>query len=89
MATHKNEITLIVESDNLSALEFWYLRQKSLEHTANCMTQSGIEVVQDQFRVVSSDTAMTLQSALAPKTMLYQYRLTEMALAGVKLVSLK
>jgi hypothetical protein len=38
---------LIVEGDHLSALKFWYLRQQSLEHTADGMAQSGIEVVQD------------------------------------------
>lgn len=60
MTAHKDEITLVVERHHLSALEFRYMREERLEHTTHSMTQSGIEVVEDDFRVVGCNNTMAL-----------------------------
>jgi hypothetical protein len=47
MASKKQEVALIVQSDDLPALELGHGWEKGLEQTSDCMAKSGDEVVQD------------------------------------------
>lgn len=63
MTAYKDKITLVVERNDLSALEFRNMREECLKHATHSMTQSGIEVVEDDFRVVGCDNTMALWEA--------------------------
>ena len=60
MPPHKNEITLVVECHHLSSFKLGYLRNQCLEHATNSVTKSGIEVVQDELRIMCCHDAFAL-----------------------------
>ena len=62
MAPEEEEISLVVESHHLSALEFGHWGEESLKETADCVTESGNETVHDKLWEVFRSTSMALES---------------------------
>lgn len=52
MKPEEDEVSLVVESGNLSANKLWILRKQSSKHAADAVAQSGGEVVQNDLRGV-------------------------------------
>ena len=50
-----------MEGDTLSALKLWIMRKESGKQTSNRVTQSCVEVIQDNFRPMACHTTMVLQ----------------------------
>ena len=51
MVAEKDEIALIVQSDNAPGLKIGYLREKRGEHSTNTVTKHCVEIVHDKLRV--------------------------------------
>mmetsp|Transcript_36 Transcript_36/g.39 ORF Transcript_36/g.39 Transcript_36/m.39 type:complete len:285 (-) Transcript_36:36-890(-) len=52
MMSDENEISLIMKSDHPSSRKLWSLRNQSCQHSSHSMTQSSIEIVQNNFWVM-------------------------------------
>jgi hypothetical protein len=50
----------VVQSDNLSALEFGQRRESGLEHPPSGVTKSGYKAVEDKFWAVGSRPSVSL-----------------------------
>ena len=61
MSPEEQEISLVMQRDNLSALELRHRGEHRLKHPPNGMPQPRYEVVQHKFREVSRRTSMTLR----------------------------
>lgn len=49
MSPEENEITLVVKSRNLTTLELWDMGEEGGKHSSDGVTETGVEVVEDQF----------------------------------------
>lgn len=52
MMSEEDEVALVVESDDAAAVKFWLPGEESSQETFDAVSQSRVEVVQDQFRQV-------------------------------------
>ena len=53
-------VSLVVEGDRTAALEIGVLVEQGGKHASHTLAQTSVEVVQDQLRLVTTGTAMTL-----------------------------
>ena len=61
MLSEEDVISLIVKSDNASAMKLRIVRIKSRKHSSDAMTDASVEVIEDQLRhVISQLTAILL-----------------------------
>jgi len=61
MAPEEQEIALVVQRDDLPALELGQRWEEVLEHLANGVTKRGDEAVEDELWVVRRGASMVLQ----------------------------
>ena len=61
VAPEEDEVTLVVQRDNLAGLELGLLREQGLEQPASGFAQPRAEVVQNEFRDVVGCTAVPVQ----------------------------
>lgn len=52
MSSEKDKVTLVVQRRHLSSLELGNMREECREHASDGMTQTSVEVVQDQLGLV-------------------------------------
>lgn len=62
MPPEKQKVTLIMQCDDLTALELWHRGEKGLKHTPDRMSEASDEVVENQFRVVWRGPRVPLKS---------------------------
>ena len=60
VVSEEYEISLVMECDHCPAHEVRRLREQSSKHPADSVTGHGVEVVQDQLRVVRRGVAMVV-----------------------------
>jgi hypothetical protein len=60
MPPKENKVALIMQSDDLSALELRQWRKSGLEHPPDSVTKSSHEAVEDKFGMVGSCTSVSL-----------------------------
>ena len=60
MPAEEEEVALVVEGDDLAALEFGEWGEAGLEHAADAETEAGDEAVQDELGVVGCGACMSL-----------------------------
>ena len=53
MSPEEEEVALIVQRDNLTALEFGHRREQSLEKAANGMAETSDKTIEDELWVMS------------------------------------
>jgi hypothetical protein len=62
VSSEKEEITLIVQCDHLSALKFRNRWEGRLEHPAYTVTQAGGKAIQDELGIMGCSSGVPLYS---------------------------
>ena len=52
MSPEKDEVTLVVQSSDLTTLELGNMGEERSKHSSNGMAKTSVEVVEDQFWLV-------------------------------------
>ena len=61
MVSEEYKIPLVVERHCSSPLKLWIVWEQCCKQSAHSVPKSGIEVVEDQFRLVSGDFTVVLK----------------------------
>lgn len=64
MPPEEQEVTLVVQGDDLPALEFGEGREERLEHTPDGVPKTRDKVVQDKFGIVGRGAGVALESSI-------------------------
>lgn len=60
MSSEEQKVTLVVEGDDLSALELWHGREERLKHAADGVAQAGHKAVENEFGEMGSGAGVSL-----------------------------
>lgn len=58
--SEEDVVTLVVKRDDSTTFELRVMWEESCKHSANCVTKTCREVIQDHFRQMVRPTAMVL-----------------------------
>ncbi len=61
MMSEENEVSLVMKSDDASAFELGVVWKQGGQHSSHGMPQSGVKVVQDNFRQMVSGFPASLK----------------------------
>lgn len=62
VTSEEEEVPLIMQGDDLSAFEFGHGREEGLEHSADHVSESSHEPVEDEFGVVRAGSSVSLKA---------------------------
>lgn len=53
MTSDKYKIPLVVEGNCTTSMEVWIMWENGCQHSTNCMTKTSVEIIQNDFRLVT------------------------------------